>query len=74
MEPDGFSYFMIMEYVKDKVGYTKLGGVYVKKLEIGRRLVSNNADACDLIKGLKDGSMLDLYIDTIVDKAIEPVK
>ena len=31
METDKFSYYVIMEYVKGDVGYTEIGGVYVKK-------------------------------------------
>lgn len=74
MEPDRFSYSVIMEYVKEAAGYAEIGGVYVKKAGGGWKLVSNDAEACELGNGLKDGSMLDLYIDTVVDKAIQPVK
>lgn len=74
MESDRFSYSVIMEYVKDVAGYTEIGGIYAKKVGGGWRLISNDADVTDLVNGLKEGSTLDLYIDTVVDKAIEPVK
>lgn len=72
---DMFSYTALMEYVKDDVGYTEIGGVYVKKGDgSGWKLLSNDADLCGLVEGLKEGSFLDLYIDNVVDKAIEPAK
>lgn len=74
MEPDRFSYSVLMEHVKDDVGYTEIGGVYVKKPGGGWKLLSNDVEVMELANGLKEGSMLDLYIDTIVDKAIEPAE
>ena len=74
VEVDRFSFSVLMEYVKDDVGYTEIGGIYVKKQGGGWKLVSSDADVGELVKGLLDGCHLDFYIDTVVDKAIEPVK
>lgn len=74
VDADIFSYSVLMEYVKDDVGYTEIGGVYVKKGGGGWKMLTNDADVCGLVEGLKDGSFLDLYIDTVVDKTIEPAK
>lgn len=72
VENDKLSYSILMEHVKDDVGYTEIGGVYVKKGGGGWKILSNDADVTGLVQDLKDGSFLDLYIDTVVDKAIEP--
>ncbi|KAL8107919.1 hypothetical protein AgCh_024355 [Apium graveolens] len=74
MDPERFSYSVLMEYVKDNVGYTEIGGVYVKKVGGGWKLLDNDKDICELVNSLSQGSVLDLYIDTVVDKAIEPDK
>lgn len=71
IDSDLFSYSVLMEYVKE-VGYTEIGGVYVRKG--GWKLLSNDMDLVGLVEGVKDGYFLDLYIDNIVDKAIEPTK
>lgn len=71
-DAERLSFSVIMEHVKDDVGYTEIGGVYVKKGGVGWKIVSNDADVIGLVDGLKDGSSLDLYIDTVVDKGIEP--
>ncbi|KAL8155631.1 hypothetical protein AgCh_000866 [Apium graveolens] len=61
-----------MEYVKDNLGYSEIGGVYVKKQSGGCQLIDTDAKAISLGEGMKNGSFLDLCIDTVVDKAIEP--
>lgn len=47
---------------------------YVKKVGRGWKIVINNIDANELVKGLTNDACLDLYNNTIIDKAIEPVK
>ena len=74
VDVDTFSFSVLMEYVKDDLGYTEIGGIYVKKQGGGWKLVSSDADVGELVEGLLDGCHLDFYIDTIMDKAIEPVK
>ncbi|KAK1352558.1 hypothetical protein POM88_053255 [Heracleum sosnowskyi] len=71
-DADRLSLSEIMEHVKNDVGYTEIGGVYVKKGGCGWKIVNTDADMTGLVDRLTDGSSLDLYIDTVVDKAIEP--
>lgn len=72
VDPDTFSYSVIMEYVKEDLGYTEIGGVYAKKDGGGWKLISTDADAVSLGEAVDGGSYLDLYVDTVVDKSIEP--
>ncbi|KAL8121111.1 hypothetical protein AgCh_018032 [Apium graveolens] len=74
MEADKFPFSVIMEYVMEDCKYTEIGGLYVKKAGGGWKIISNDAEANELVKGLADGAYLDLYIDTVIDKAIEPTK
>ncbi|KAL8156723.1 hypothetical protein AgCh_001720 [Apium graveolens] len=74
MDLERFSYSVHMEYVKEDVGYTEIGGVYVKKVGDGWKLLDNDKDVCELVNSLPQGLVLDLYIDTVVNKAIEPAK
>ena len=62
-----------MEYVKDELGYTEIGGVYKKKFEGVWKLLLTDKDVVDAVKGVQNGSLLDLYIDNVIDKSIEPV-
>lgn len=71
-DSDRFSFSVLMEHVKDDVGYTEFGGIYVKKEEGGWKLLLTDKDVTDLVTNLKEGSFLDIYIDTVVDKSIEP--
>ncbi|XP_074349901.1 uncharacterized protein LOC141689497 [Apium graveolens] len=61
-----------MKYVKDNIGYSEIGGVYVKKQSGGWKLIVTNAEAISLGEGMKNDYFLDLYIDRVVEKAIEP--
>lgn len=74
VDPDKFSYTVIMEYVKDDLGYNEIGGVYVKKQGGGWKLIDTDADAIRLGQGMSNGSYLDLYVDTVIDKSIEPLR
>ena len=72
-DPDRFLFSVVMEYVKDELGYTEIGGVYEKKFEGGWKLLLTDKDVVDAVKGVQNGSLLDLYIDNVIDKSIEPV-
>ncbi|KAL8121437.1 hypothetical protein AgCh_018240 [Apium graveolens] len=61
-----------MEYVKDNLGYSEIGGIYVKKQSGGWKLIATDAEAISLGEGMKNGYFLYLYVDTVVNKAIEP--
>ncbi|XP_074341832.1 uncharacterized protein LOC141679226 [Apium graveolens] len=60
-----------MEYVKDDLGYKEIGGVYAKK-EDGWKLLMTDKDVDDLVAGVKLGSLLDIYLDNMVDTSIVP--
>ena len=74
VDADRLSYSVLMEHVKEDAGYTEIGGVYVKKGGGGWKIISNDADLNEYAKGQKDGAFLDLYIDNVIDKSIEPAK
>lgn len=75
VDPDYFSYTVLMEFVKDDLQYTEIGGIYMRNGEKGGwKLVTNDADLSELVKGVNSGGNLDFYIDNVVDTAIEPLK
>ena len=74
VEVDTFSFSVLMEYVKDDLGYTEIGEIYVKKQGGGWKIVSSDADISEILQGILEGCLLDFYIDNVVDKAIEPAK
>ncbi|XP_074340711.1 uncharacterized protein LOC141678320 isoform X2 [Apium graveolens] len=69
VDPDRFSFSVLMEYVKDDLGYKEIGGVYAKK-EDGWKLLMTDKDVDDLVAGVKLGSLLDIYLDNVVDTSI----
>ena len=72
IDADKFSYLVLMEYVVDKLKYTEISRVYVKKVPTGWKLIAND---CDLIEYTKtvEGDNLYFYVDNVVDKSIEPM-
>lgn len=75
VEPDRFSYTVLMEHVKYDLEYSEIGGIYVSKGKKGGwNLVSNDADLSAVVKGVKDGDQVDFYLDNVVDNNIEPIK
>lgn len=73
VEVDTFSYTVLMEYVRDYLHYTEIGGVYSKMTKGGWQLISNDKDLMDIVAGCKHGEEIDLYVDNTVDKDIEPL-
>lgn len=72
---DMFSYTVLMEYVRDELEYTEIGGVYSWKGPMsGWKLVTNDADLCELMQIKNNGDYIDFYVDTVVDDKIEPMK
>ncbi|KAL8156186.1 hypothetical protein AgCh_001332 [Apium graveolens] len=55
MKADKFSFSVIMEHVMEDCKYTEIGGLYVKKAGGGWKIISNDAEANELVKGLADG-------------------
>ncbi|WCJ37370.1 hypothetical protein M5689_018515 [Euphorbia peplus] len=70
---DCFGFPDLMEYIKDDVGYTEIGGVYVKRQIGGWKLLENDNDLTEFISRFKPHSWLDFYIDNVVDRLIEPM-
>ncbi|KAL1826587.1 hypothetical protein ACET3Z_004999 [Daucus carota] len=70
VDADKMSYSVVMEYVKE-LEYTEIGGLYVKMVPHGWYLISNDNDLIRFIDGVK-GDKLEFYIDTVVDKFIQP--
>ncbi|KAL1802906.1 hypothetical protein ACET3Z_031553 [Daucus carota] len=62
-----------MEFVRDYLHYTEIGGVYSKMTKGGWQLISNDKDLMDIVAGCKHGEQIDLYVDNTVDKDIEPL-
>lgn len=73
VEVDTFSYTVLMEFVRDYLHYTEIGGVYSKMTKGGWQLISNDKDLMDIVAGCKHGEEIDLYVDNTVDKDIEPL-
>ncbi|XP_065870008.1 uncharacterized protein [Euphorbia lathyris] len=74
VDADRFSYTVLMEHVKDDVGYTEIGGIYVNKGKMGGwKLVADDKDLGDFIRGFGGGDFLEFYIDNIIDNGIEPL-
>lgn len=73
VEVDKFSFTVLMEYVKDYLHYSEIGGIYVRKGKRGGWLVTNDSELNEVVKGCDDGEELHFYLDNTVDKDIEPL-
>lgn len=75
VEVDRFSYPVLMDYVKDDLEYSEIGGIYMRKgdKQGGWQLVANDVDLCSLTAGAADGENVDFYLDNVVDSTIEPM-
>ena len=71
VDADKFSYTVLMEYVKDDLECTEIGGIYVKKMPLGWKLIANDTDLSNYIQEVKRVN-LDFYVDNVVDKSINP--
>ncbi|KAL8115937.1 hypothetical protein AgCh_022435 [Apium graveolens] len=60
-----------MEYVKDYMKLTKIGGVYTKDVD-GWKLLTRDKELMDLVNETKPDHELHLYVDTVIDKKVEP--
>lgn len=50
VDADRFSYTVLMEYVKGDLGYSEIGGVYIKRVPQGWKLVDNDGDLNEYIQ------------------------
>ncbi|KAL1808755.1 hypothetical protein ACET3Z_025745, partial [Daucus carota] len=72
-EAEEFSYTVLMEFVKDYLKFTEIGGVYIPEGNgIGWKLITNDREVIELVDGQKDGGEICFYLDNIVDTEIEP--
>lgn len=71
---DLFSYTVLMEQVKDDLGYSEIGGIYIRNTKAGGwKLLLDDKDLFEYIKGCKSGQTFDFYIDNDINKDIEPI-
>lgn len=72
VDPDMFSYSVLMEHVKDDLKYTEVGGIYKRNAnEAGEwKLV---VDDGDVVRESKNADHMEFYIDNVVDTKFEPL-
>ncbi|KAL8134557.1 hypothetical protein AgCh_009539 [Apium graveolens] len=74
VDPDKFSYTVLLEHVKDDHHYSVIGGIYIQDKLGDWKLVTNDSDMFTLIGEVSSGDHIQFYMDNIVDNKIEPVK
>ena len=63
-----------MDFVKDCLHYTEIGGVYISKgMRGGWQLILNNKDLNEYVQHCNKQEEVVFYIDNTIDKDIEPV-
>lgn len=67
-----FSYTVLMEYVKDYLHLSEIGGVYIQDDGAGWKLLTRDKELIDLVNGCENEEEIHLFVDTIIDKEIEP--
>ncbi|KAL8109798.1 hypothetical protein AgCh_025767 [Apium graveolens] len=72
VERDRWSYTVLMEYVKDDLGYSEIRGIYTNKE--GWKLCGNDTDLNEYDKGVENLGYLDFYVDNVVDHKFQPLK
>ncbi|KAL8092583.1 hypothetical protein AgCh_034733 [Apium graveolens] len=73
--PELLSLPILMEFVRDDLKYTEIGGVYRRNVENGDwEMFKTDAELCKVVDRAGNGGHLDWYIDNVVDKKIEPLK
>lgn len=74
VEVDLFSYTVLMEFVKDYLHYTEIGGIYVlAEDDAGWKLITTDKDVMEVVEGYSNGEEVNFYIDNTVDQTIEPL-
>lgn len=73
VDVETFSYSVLMEFVKEHLHYSEIGGVYANKgRKGGWQLVSGDKDVMELVQDCVSGYLVNFYIDSTVDKDILP--
>lgn len=71
---DRFSYSVLMDFVKDCLHYTEIGGVYIRKgTRGGWQLILNDKDVNEYVQGCNKQEEVVFYIDNTIDKDSEPL-
>lgn len=74
VDADMWAYNDLMEEVKDLLKLNEIGGVYAKEGKHGGwKLLRTDLDIIQEIEKCNDGEEVKLYVDTVVDPAIEPL-
>lgn len=73
VDPDLFSFSVLMEHIKDDLKYTEVGGIYKRSdnEEEEWKLVVNDGD---VVKDTKNADNMDFYIDNVIDTKCEPLQ
>ncbi|KAL8089227.1 hypothetical protein AgCh_038856 [Apium graveolens] len=74
VDPDKFSFTVLLEHVKDDLHYSEFGGIYIQEKLGDWKLVTNDSDMFTLIGEVSSGDHIHFYMDDIVDNKIELVK
>ncbi|GET04312.1 uncharacterized protein LOC108203842 [Rhizophagus clarus] len=75
IDPDLFSYTVLMEHVKDDLQYSEIGGVYIETGKLFKwKLVTCDSDLSSLIEKTGDGEYIDFYVDNVIDNDVQPIK
>ncbi|KAL8107573.1 hypothetical protein AgCh_024114 [Apium graveolens] len=73
LDVESFSYYVLMELVKDNLHFTEIGRIYASRgRKGGWQLLSNDKKVMALVEDCAPGYLVNFYIDNIVDKQIEP--
>lgn len=74
VELDEFSYTVLMEYVKDYLHFSEIGGVYVSKGKKGGwKLITADRDVLGHLADCLADDEVNFYIDNHIDTGIEPL-
>lgn len=74
VETDLFSYSVLMEFVKDYLKFTEIGGVYINEGTAGGwKLITNDKEVMQVVDGCNDEDEIEFYVDNTIDTEIEPV-
>jgi len=72
---DRFSYTVLMEFVKEELEYTEIGGIYAwKGPTSGWKLVADDVELLFMMQIKNNGDYIDLCVDTVVEDSTEPIK
>ncbi|XP_063940857.1 uncharacterized protein LOC135149316 [Daucus carota subsp. sativus] len=71
LDTEEFSYSVLMEFVKDYLHLTEIGGIYMGD-DSGWKLLTNDKELLKLVDGCENEGEIVLYVDTVVEREIEP--